>query len=336
MCTAAADRYDSMEYRRCGDSGLRLPAISLGFWQNFGDDRSPEVQRALMRTAFDRGVTHFDLANNYGPPPGAAEINAGRILREDFAGHRDELILSTKAGFQLRPGPYGQNGSKKYLTYSLDQTLRKLGVDYVDIFYHHRPDPETPLEETAEALALAVLQGKALHVGVSNYSASQIEAMNEALAAWNLRLLVTQPPYSMFERTIEAEVLPTVRRLGLGTVVWSPLQQGLLTDRYLDGTIPADSRAAAGRFLHREDLTAEYYERARALAGIAAERGQTLAQFALAWVLSTPGITSAIVGASSTTQLEQNLGALDAPALTEEERVLIEPYAVDGTGRLTW
>jgi len=335
MYHADAERYDVMDYRRCGTSGLLLPALSLGFWHNFGDDRSREVQRSLMRTAFDRGITHFDLANNYGPPSGAAETNAGQILREDFAMHRDELVLSTKAGFQLRPGPYGENGSKKYLTHSLDQSLRKLGVDYVDIFYHHRPDPNTPLEETAEALALAVRHGKALYVGVSNYSAERIEAMIDALSAWNVRLLVNQPPYSMFERTIEDEVLPTARRLGLGTVVWSPLQQGLLTDRYLDG-VPADSRAAEGRFLRTEALSDEYFTRARALAEIAASRGQTLAQLALQWVLSTPGVTSAIIGASSARQLEQNLGALDSAPLTDEERALIEPYAVSGTGRRTW
>lgn len=325
-----------MEYRRCGRSGLRLPALSLGFWHNFGDDRAPETQRAIMRAAFDRGVTHFDLANNYGPPSGSAEHNAGRILREDFAAHRDEILLSTKAGFQLRPGPYGENGSKKYLTHSLDGTLRKLGVDYVDIFYHHRPDPETPIEETAEALALAVHSGKALYVGVSNYPADRIEAMVEALSVWNVRLLVNQPPYSMFERRIEEDVLPTTERLGMGTVVWSPLQQGLLTERYLTGEIPADSRAAQGRFLRSEALTEEYFERVRALNEIATDRGQTLAQLALTWVLGTPGITSAIIGASSVSQLVQNLAALDAGALTDDERAAIEPYAVDGTGRRTW
>lgn len=325
-----------MDYRRCGRSGLLLPALSLGFWHNFGDDRAIGTQRAIMRAAFDRGITHFDLANNYGPPSGAAEENAGRILQEDFASHRDEILVSTKAGFQLRPGPYGENGSKKYLTHSLDGSLRKLGVDYVDIFYHHRPDPDTPLEETAEALALAVRAGKALYVGVSNYPADRMVAMAEALATWNIRLLVNQPPYSMFERSIEAEVLPTARELGMGTVVWSPLQQGLLTERYLSGDIPADSRAAQGRFLRSEALTEVYFERAQALNAIAARRGQTLAQLALTWVLGTPGITSAIIGASSVPQLEQNLAALSADPLTDDERAEIEPYAVDGTGRRTW
>ena len=326
----------TMQYRRIGRSGLVVPAISLGFWHNFGDDHPRETQRAIMRAAFDRGVVHFDLANNYGPPSGAAEANAGAILRQDFAAHRDELLLSTKVGFVLREGPYGSGGSKKSIAASLDQTLRKLGTEYVDVLYHHRPDPETPIEETAEALALAVLQGKALYLGVSNTDAALTGAMVEALAAWRLRPVVAQPPYSMFDRGIEAELLPALDRLGMGAVTWSPLQQGLLTDRYLDGVVPPDSRAAKGRFLREEAITAEYLARAAALREIAIGRGQTLAQLAIAWVLRQPTIASAIVGASSVAQLTANLAALDGPPLTDDELAAIEPFAVDGTGRRTW
>lgn len=322
-----------MNYRRTGDSGLLLPEVSLGFWHNFGDGRSYETQRAIVRRAFDLGVTHFDLANNYGPPPGSAEVTFGRILSDDLAPHRDEIIVSTKAGYRMHAGPYGEWGSRKYLRSSLDASLRRLGLEYVDIYYSHRPDPATPVEETMGALADAVRQGKALYAGISNYSPEQTRAAAAALAAEGVPLLIHQPSYSMFNRHVENGLLDTLGDLGVGAIVFSPLQQGLLTDRYLKGDVPSDSRAATSVFLHPENITDEYLDRARALNEIAAGRGQSLAQLALTWVLRQKQVTSALIGASSVSQLEQNIQAVHAPALTAEEIAAIEPLAVDGTGR---
>jgi L-glyceraldehyde 3-phosphate reductase len=320
MPYVAADyRYDSMTYRRTGRSGLDLPAVSLGFWQNFGDGRPLDVQRAIVRRAFDLGVTHFDLANNYGPPAGSAERNVGRILAEDFAPYRDEIVVSTKAGYHMHAGPYGEWGSRKYMLSSLDASLKRLGLDYVDIYYSHRPDPETPIEETMGALASAVRQGKALYVGISNYSPEQTRAAATALEAEGVRLLIHQPSYSMFNRHVENGLLDVLDELGIGSIVFSPLQQGLLTDRYLGGSVPED--------------TDEYLDRARALNEIAASRGQSLAQLALTWVLRHPQVTSALIGASSVAQLEQNVAAVHAAPLTDDELAAIEPLAVDGTGR---
>jgi len=322
-----------MSYHRAGRSGLRLPALSLGLWHNFGSARPLDTQRAILRRAFDLGVTHFDLANNYGPPPGGAETNFGRIFAEDFRPYRDELIISTKAGYEMWPGPYGEWGSRKSLLASLDASLSRLGIDYVDIFYSHRPDPDTPIDETMGALATAVQQGKALYVGISNYSPEQTAAAAAALTELAVPLTMHQPSYSMFNRHIEHGLLPVLDEVGAGSIVFSPLSQGLLTDRYLDGTVPADSRAATSRFLPESPINAVYLERARALAEIAAARGQTLAQLALAWVLRHPQVTSALVGASSIAQLEQNISALDAGSLTDDELGAIEQYAVDGTDR---
>lgn len=328
---AARDRYSAMRYRRCGRSGLDLPALSLGLWHNFGGTTAPDTQRAVLRRAFDLGVTHFDLANNYGPPPGSAEENFGRLVASDLAPYRDELVIATKAGFDMWPGPYGIGGSRKYLLASLDQSLRRMGLDYVDIFYSHRPDPSTPIEETMGALHSAVQQGKALYVGISNYTAEQTRAAAEVLADLGTPLLIHQPRYSMFDRRPEHGLLDLLTELGVGAIVYSPLAQGLLTDRYLSGDVPPDSRAAAGRSLTRDRLTEEYLARARALAGIAAARGQTLAQLALSWVLRDERVTSAVIGASSVAQLEQNLATLTAPPLTDGELAAIEPYAVHGT-----
>ncbi|MET0726349.1 MAG: L-glyceraldehyde 3-phosphate reductase [Leifsonia sp.] len=328
----APDRYDSMTYRRTGRSGLKLPALSLGLWHNFGHERAIDVQRAILRRAFDLGVTHFDLANNYGPPPGSAETNFGRVFEEDLRPFRDELIISTKAGYDMWPGPYGEWGSRKYLLSSLDASLTRMGLDYVDIFYSHRPDPETPIEETMGALASAVQQGKALYVGISNYDPDQTRAAAAALAEHKVPLLIHQPRYSMFDRHIEDGLFPVLDELGTGSIVFSPLAQGLLTDRYLDGTVPADSRAATSRFLSEDSIDSVYLERARALSDIAAGRGQTLAQLALSWVLRQPTVTSALIGASSVAQLEQNVAALDAGPLTADEIDAIEPHAVHGTG----
>jgi L-glyceraldehyde 3-phosphate reductase len=334
MPYVAADyRYDSMTYRRTGRSGLDLPAVSLGFWQNFGDGRPLDVQRAIVRRAFDLGVTHFDLANNYGPPAGSAERNVGRILAEDFAPYRDEIVVSTKAGYHMHAGPYGEWGSRKYMLSSLDASLKRLGLDYVDIYYSHRPDPETPIEETMGALASAVRQGKALYVGISNYSPEQTRAAAAALEAEGVRLLIHQPSYSMFNRHVENGLLDVLDELGIGSIVFSPLQQGLLTDRYLGGSVPEDSRAATSVFLRPENITDEYLARARALNEIAASRGQSLAQLALTWVLRHPQVTSALIGASSVAQLEQNVAAVHAAPLTDDELAAIEPLAVDGTGR---
>lgn len=309
-----------------------LPRVSLGFWHNFGDARGWETQRAIVRRAFDLGITHFDLANNYGPPPGSAERNFGRILADDFAAHRDEIVVSTKAGYDMSPGPYGEWGSRKTLLSSLDQSLGRLGLDYVDIFYSHRPDPETPIEETMGALATAVNSGRALYAGISNYSPAQTRQAAAALAEHRIPLLIHQPSYSMFNRHVENGLLEVLDEVGAGSIVFSPLAQGMLTDRYLDGTVPSGSRAATSHFLSAEKLSETYLERARALNGIAQDRGQTLAQLALTWVLRHPQVTSALIGASSVEQLEQNVKALEAPPLTDDELAAIEPFAVDGTG----
>ncbi len=330
---ADENRYSTLDYRRVGRSGLLLPPLSLGLWHNFGDTRSIESQRAIVRRAFDRGITHFDLANNYGPPYGSAETNFGRLLREDLSPYRDEIIVSTKAGYDMWPGPYGDHGSRKYLLSSLDQSLDRMGLDYVDIFYHHRPDPETPVEETAGALATAVSSGRALYVGVSNYDPAQTEAMVAALAEHRIPLLIHQPRYSMFDRTPEQGLLPVLKENGIGSIVFSPLAQGLLTNRYLDGSIPSDSRAATSRFLSEDKIDVAYLERARALNDIAAGRGQTLAQLALLWVLRHDEVTSALIGASSTAQLDENLAALDGEPLSDDEIAAIDPLAVHGTSR---
>jgi len=303
-------RYATMPYRRCGRSGLLLPPVSLGLWQNFGADHSPETARAILRRAFDLGITHFDLANNYGPPPGAAEERFGAVLASDFAGHRDELVISTKAGWDMWPGPYGDYGSRKYLLASLDQSLRRLGVDYVDIFYSHRPDPETPLAETMGALETALRQGKALYAGISSYSRSGTRDAAVLLSALGTPLLISQPSYSIFNRWIETGLLDVLEEVGAGCIVFSPLAQGLLSSRYLDG-IPEGSRASRPGSLPPAVLGAETLERIRALDRIASARGQTLAQMALAWTLRDPRVTSTLVGASSVAQLEENVAALD-------------------------
>ena len=325
---AADDRYDRMTYRRSGRSGLRLPAISLGLWHNFGHGRPLETQRDIVRRAFDLGVTHFDLANNYGPPPGSAEENFGRLLAGDLAPYRDELIVSSKAGYDMWPGPYGEWGSRKYLTASLDASLRRLGLDYVDIFYSHRYDPDTPLEETMGALDAAVRAGKALYVGVSNYDAEQTARAAAILRDLGTPLLINQPSYSMLNRWTESDaLLDTLERVGAGAIAYSPLAQGVLTDRYLDG-IPADSRVRTSVFLDEGDLTEEKMSRVRALGEIAARRGQSLAQLALAWALRDPRMTSLIIGASSVRQLETNLAALDNFAFTADELTEIDRYAI--------
>lgn len=329
--TAAADRYDSVDYVRVGRSGLKLPRVSLGLWNNFGNDRPLENQRAILRRAFDLGITHFDLANNYGPPAGTAESNFGRILAEDFAPYRDELIISSKAGYDMWEGPYGDFGSRKYLLSSLDQSLSRMGLDYVDIFYSHRPDPETSIEETMGALATAVMSGKALYAGISNYDPEQTTAAHAALAAHGIPLLIHQPRYSMFDRHIENGLFPVLDEVGMGSIVFSPLAQGLLTDRYLDGTVPAGSRASEGRWLQPGAIGKEYLDRAHALNDIAAARGQSLAQLALLWALRHPQVTSALIGASSVEQLENNVAALDGAALSADEIAAIEPFAVHGT-----
>lgn len=325
---AADDRYDRMEYRFAGRSGLKLPALSLGLWQNFGTDRPEETQRAILRRAFDRGVTHFDLANNYGPPYGRAEENFGRYLADDFAPYRDELVISTKAGWDMWPGPYGQGGgSRKYVLASLDQSLRRLGLEYVDIFYSHRYDPETPIEETMMALDRAVRSGKALYAGISSYSATKTREAAAIARDLGTPLLIHQPSYSMLNRWIEQDLLDELEVQGMGCIVFSALAQGLLTDRYLGG-VPADSRAA------RENSTVGGFdervlERVRALDEIAAGRGQKLAQLALQWALRDHRVTSAVIGASSVEQLDTNLDALAAPPLTDEELAAIDLHAVE-------
>ena len=325
----AANRYESMAYRRCGRSGLLLPPISLGLWHNFGHDRPFATQQAICRRAFDLGVTHFDLANNYGPPYGAAEENFGRMLATDFAPYRDELVISTKAGYDMWPGPYGEWGSRKYLLASLDQSLQRMGVDYVDIFYSHRLDPDTPLEETMSALATAVAQGKALYAGISSYSSARTAEAAELLADEGVRLLIHQPSYSMFNRWIEDDhLLDTLDGVGAGCIAFSPLAQGLLTDRYLDG-IPSDSRVATGGAMDRSMITDERLAQVRALASVAEARGQSLAQMALAWALRDPRMTSLVIGVSRVAQLEDNLAALDDLSFSDDELAAIDQHATD-------
>ena len=324
----AEDRYMRMQYRRSGRSGLLLPAISLGLWHNFGHERPLETGRAILRRAFDLGVTHFDLANNYGPPYGSAEENFGHIFRADLAPYRDELVLSTKAGYDMWPGPYGEWGSRKYLLSSLDQSLTRMGVDYVDIFYSHRFDPQTPLEETMGALDAAVRQGKALYVGISSYSAAKTAEAAAILGELGTRLLIHQPSYSMLNRWIEPDLLDTLDEIGVGCIVFSPLAQGMLTDKYLEG-IPAGSRATQESTLSPDLITGEARDKIRALNEIAAARGQTLAQMALAWALRDVRVTSALVGASSVEQLEANVGALDRLDFTEDELAEIDRYATE-------
>src|ERR687888_310532 len=325
---SAADRYDRMIYRRTGRSGLLLPAISFGLWQNFGTERPLEASRAIVRRAFDLGITHFDLANNYGPPYGSAEETFGRLLAQDLRPYRDELVVSTKAGYDMWPGPYGDHGSRKYLLASLDQSLRRMGLDYVDIFYSHRADPDTPLEETMGALDSAVRQGKALYAGVSSYSAARTRDAVAILRDLGTPLLIHQPSYSLLNRWIELDLLDVLGELGIGCIVFSPLAQGMLTDRYLDG-IPAGSRAAQDGSLSPRLLSDEALARIRALNEIASGRGQTLAQLALAWALRDERVTSALIGASSVEQLEANVGALDRLALGDDELAEIDRHAVE-------
>lgn len=325
---AAQARYDSMPYRRCGHSGVKLPAISLGLWHNFGDDRPLEVQRAIVRRAFDLGVTHFDLANNYGPPYGAAESNFATILASDFRPYRDELFVSTKAGWDMWPGPYGEFGSRKYLLASLDQSLARLGLDYVDVFYSHRFDPDTPLEETMGALDTAVRSGRALYAGISSYSAERTREAARLIGDMGTPLLLHQPSYSMFNRWIEEELLDVLGELGVGCIAFSPLAQGMLTSRYLDG-VPPDSRMAEGSSLSPELLTEQNLARIRGLNAIAADRGQSLAQLALAWALRDSRVTSVLVGASSVRQLEDSLGALEHLDFTADELSAIDEHAVE-------
>ena len=323
------DRYVDAPFRRVGRSGLLLPPISLGLWHNFGDDRPLETQRAILRRAFDRGVTHFDLANNYGPPYGSAESNFGRILASDFAGLRDELVISTKAGWDMWPGPYGDLGSRKYLLASLDQSLTRLGLDYVDIFYHHHFDATTPLEETMGALDHAVRSGKALYVGISSYSPTRTAEAAAILRGLGTPLLIHQPSYSMLNRWIEGDLLDVLEHEGVGCIAFSPLAQGLLTDRYLSG-VPDDSRAARGDSLSRDMLSESNLARIRALNDIAAARGQSLAQMAIAWTLRDPRVTSSLIGASSLSQLDANLDALNGLDFSSEELERIDRYAVEG------
>ncbi|WP_405806376.1 L-glyceraldehyde 3-phosphate reductase [Streptomyces sp. NBC_00210] len=346
---ADTDRYESMEYRRSGRSGLKLPAISLGLWHNFGDDRALDSQRAILRRAFDLGVTHFDLANNYGPPPGSAELNFGKIFAQDFTPYRDELIIATKAGYLMHPGPYGEWGSRKYLLSSLDASLKRMGLDYVDIFYSHRFDPDTPLEETMGALASAVQQGKALYVGVSSYTAEQSAEAARLLKEMGVPALIHQPSYSMINRWIEGSearwgsprtesgggLLGTLERAGMGCISFVPLAQGLLTNKYLKG-IPEGSRATQGKSLDPNLLSDEVLRRLRGLNDIAAARGQSLAQLAISWVLRDPRMTSALIGASSVQQLEENVAALAGPPLSAEELKEIDTFAVDTEGTNIW
>ena len=323
-------RYDGrMPYRRCGRSGLDLPVVSLGFWHNFGDDRTIDSMRSIMHTAFDLGITHFDLANNYGPPAGSAETNVGRILREDFAGLRDELVISSKAGWDMWEGPYGNLGSRKYLLSSLDQSLARLQLDYVDIFYHHRPDPDTPLEESMGALHTAVQQGKALYVGISSYSPRRTLEAARILREMGTPLLIHQPSYSMLNRWLEDGLLDALQEVGAGCITFSPLAQGLLTDRYLAG-VPADSRAAQGKSLDSGMLSEANMERVRALAGIAQRRGQSLAQMAIAWTLRDPRVTSTLLGASSAAQLRETAAAVQNLHFSPEELDAIDEYALEG------
>jgi L-glyceraldehyde 3-phosphate reductase len=329
---AAQDRYESMTYRRVGRSGIRLPLISLGLWHNFGDERPLETQRAILRRAFDLGVCHFDLANNYGPAYGAAEANFGTILRQDFLPYRDELFLSTKAGWDMWPGPYGDLGSRKYLLASLDQSLKRMGVDYVDVFYSHRPDPQTPLEETMGALDSAVRSGKALYAGISSYSPERTAEAARILKELGTPLFIHQPSYSMLNRWVEGGLLDTLETAGAGCIAFSPLAQGMLTDKYLKGQegIPSTSRMAEGSSLSKELLTEQNLAHIRALNEIAGRRGQSLAQMALAWLTRDERVTSVLIGASSVTQLEQNIGSLDNLDFTVEELAKIDDHAVEG------
>jgi L-glyceraldehyde 3-phosphate reductase len=324
----STDRYEHMPYRRVGRSGLKLPAISLGLWQNFGGDRPLETQRAILQRAFDLGITHFDLANNYGPPYGSAEANFGRILASDLSGHRDELVISTKAGYDMWPGPYGIWGSRKYLLASLDQSLKRLGLDYVDIFYSHRFDPETPLEETMGALDTAVRQGKALYVGISSYSAKRTKEAAAILRQLGTPLLIHQPSYSMLNRWIEEDLLDVLGKEGIGCIVFSPLAQGLLTDRYLNG-VPTGSRASQQGSFSADLLTEQTLNKVRSLNQTASRRGQSLAQMALAWTLRDPRVSSALVGASSVGQLEQNVAALNRLDFSDAELKEIDRHATE-------
>ncbi|EME2008871.1 L-glyceraldehyde 3-phosphate reductase [Cronobacter sakazakii] len=317
-------RYATMEYRRCGRSGLKLPAISLGLWHNFGDATLVETSRQLLRRSFDLGITHFDLANNYGPPPGSAESHFGRLLKEDFLPYRDELMISTKAGYTMWDGPYGDWGSRKYLISSLDQSLKRMGLEYVDIFYHHRPDPETPLEETMRALDHIARQGKALYVGISNYPADRAREAIDLLAQLGTPCVIHQPKYSMFERWVEDGLLDLLQEKGVGSIAFSPLTGGQLTDRYLNG-IPADSRAASGsRFLNPDQITPEKLDKVRKLNDLALQRGQKLSQMALAWVLRDEKVTSVLIGASKTSQIDDAVGMLANRGFSAEERQAIE------------
>ncbi|HEJ2443409.1 L-glyceraldehyde 3-phosphate reductase [Burkholderia multivorans] len=329
---AASERYADMQYRTCGKSGLKLPALSLGLWHNFGDSTPIATQRDILRTAFDLGITHFDLANNYGPPYGSAEINFGRLLKEDFRPYRDELLISTKAGWDMWPGPYGSGGgSRKYVLASLDQSLQRMGLDYVDIFYSHRFDAHTPLEETAGALAAAVQQGKALYIGISSYSAAKTREMAELLAQYKVPLLIHQPSYNMLNRWIERELLDTLDEIGTGSIAFTPLAQGLLTSKYLGG-VPADARVnkPGGGSLKEEHLSATNLEHVRKLNEIAQRRGQSLAQMALAWVLRGGRVTSALIGASRAEQVRENVGALKNLEFSAEELAEIDRYATEG------
>jgi len=326
---AAQDRYESMTYRRVGRSGIRLPLISLGLWQNFGDTRALETQRAILRRAFDLGVCHFDLANNYGPPYGSAEANFGTILKQDFLPYRDELFVSTKAGYDMWPGPYGEFGSRKYLLASLDQSLKRMGVDYVDVFYSHRPDPATPLEETMGALDTAVRSGRALYAGISSYSAERTAQAARILTELGTPLLIHQPSYSMLNRWVEGGLLDTLEGVGAGCIAFSPLAQGMLTDKYLDG-VPPDSRMAEGSSLSKDLLTEQNLTHLRSLNEIARRRGQSLAQMALAWIARDQRVCSVLVGASSVRQLEQNIAALDNLDFSAQELTDIDKHAVEG------
>jgi L-glyceraldehyde 3-phosphate reductase len=324
----APDRYEQMQYRRSGRSGLQLPLLSLGLWNNFGNDFPLESQRAIVRRAFDLGITHFDLANNYGPPYGSAEENFGRLFAQDLAPYRDELVISTKAGYDMWPGPYGEWGSRKYLLASLDQSLQRMGLEYVDIFYSHRFDPETPLEETMGALVTAVQQGKAFYVGVSSYSAEKTREAARILGEFRVPLLIHQPSYSMLNRWIEPELLAVLEEEGVGCIVFSPLAQGMLSDKYLDG-IPEGSRASRSATLSPDLLTDEALDKIRSLNEVAKRRGQSLAQMALAWTLRDPRVTSALAGASSVEQLEANVAAVARIDFTDEELAEIETYATE-------
>ncbi|MFA5468756.1 MAG: L-glyceraldehyde 3-phosphate reductase [Sphaerochaetaceae bacterium] len=330
MYTANPNRYKTMQYNYCGNSGLKLPAVSLGLWHNFGDTTNLSNARELLHTAFDLGITHFDLANNYGPPAGSAELNFGRILREDFAHLRDELIISSKAGYFMWPGPYGEWGSRKYLLSSLDQSLKRMGLEYVDIFYSHRFDPNTPLEETMGALETAYRQGKALYVGISSYSPEDTRRAYEILKARNIPLLIHQPSYSMLNRWVEEGLLETVEELGIGMICFSPLAQGMLSDKYLKG-IPAGSRAGTpGTFLSKKLITKENLERIEGLNSIAKKRGQSLAQMALAWVLRRKEVTSVLIGASSPEQIRENVASLENLTFSDDELKEIDKFAQDG------